>query len=411
MAIDLGGGSYKNKNDDNVIDVTVSADVQSVDEESTGKISLEKAEIERVNDTNYMVSLRERVKNEIIASGKMDKLTNEISLDNNQTIIEFGKGPALRMATVADSILGTYDNADVDGTAKLVDALVSIMHKIDIDEIKSIEQIKEERRKKSFFGKLKEDAKHKLDRLVAKYRGIGNEMEKICQQLAIYEESINKSNNDIDKMYDSAMKTYRELQEYIAAGDQALIEIQQYRDNLAANADPEDQEAQFKIREVDNQIALMDKRLVDLRGSEAIALQAIPTYKVQSYTNSNLARKINSAFIVTVPAFKTALVTAVITKQQALTAQGLSALDDATSEFLEKSATNTMAQLKNSQQLVNNSIITADSIERTWQTIMTGIQEYKAMEDQYKQIRADEKKRIDSANATYAKALKDGTAI
>lgn len=410
MSINIGDNRNVQDTDPNVIDVTADTITQSVSEE--GKINLAKVQTERANDTNYMVSLRDKVKNDIIASGRMDQLTSEISLDNNQTILEFGKGPAMQMAQVADTIMGTYNTTDVDGTAKLVDALINVMHKVDIDEIKSIEDIKQERlQKKSIFGKMKESAKQKLDRLVAKYQNIGGDMEKICQQLATYEESIKKSNADINKMYDAAMKAYVELQEYIAAGDQALIEIQQYRDQVAANADPEDQQAQFRIREIDNQISLMDKRMLDLRGSEAIALQAIPTYKIQEYTNANLARKINSAFIVTVPAFKTALVTAVITKQQALTAQGLSALDDATTEFMQKSAINTMQTLKASQKLVNNSVVTAESIERTWNTIMTGVQEYKAMEEQYKSIRQDEKKRIDNANATYAKALKDGTAI
>ena len=398
---------YAGNRDGNVIDVTPANSVN----ESSGTINLAKVDQEREQDQSYMVTLRTKIKDEITANGRLDKLTSEISLDNNNSIIEFGKEPAMYMAKVADGVLDKYNTADVDGTATLVDALISIMHRIDIEEIKSIEEIKQERQKKTFFGKVKETAKQKLDRLVAKYQGIGNEMEKICTQLAVYEESIKKSNVDIDRMYEAAMQAYRELQEYIAAGDQALEEIKQYKDQLEANADPGDQEAMFKIREVENQINLMDKRLVDLRGAEAVALQAIPTYKIQEYTNSNLARKINSAFIVTVPAFKAALVTAVITKQQALTAQGLSALDDATSEFMKKSAANTVAQLKNSQQLVNRSVITADDIEQTWNTIMQGVQEYKAMEKQYVQIRAEEKKRIDAANATYAKALRDGTAV
>ena len=390
----------------NIIDVAATPEETTTVEDT--KISL--AKVEEVRDNSYMIELREKVRAEISANGRMDQLTSLIDLENNNTILEYGKEPAEYMAGIADSVLSQYNTANVDGTAKLVDSLMRIMNKIDIQEIKTLDELVEQRKKKSIFGRFKESAQQKLDKLVAKYKGIGDEMEVICSQLRTYEENIKNSNTNIDKMYDGAMEEYRVLQEYIVAGEDALRQIEEYKKNLEANSDGS-QESIFQIQNVGHQINLMEKRLLDLRTSETIALQAIPTYKIQEYTNANLARKINSAFVVTVPAFKTALVTAVITKQQALTAQGLAILDEATAQFIKQSAQNTVDQLHNSQQLMNKPMMSADDIEQVWGIIMNGITEYRTMEDQYRDIMKEESKRIDAANSAYIKKLKDGGAV
>lgn len=400
-----------NSESHDVIDVTanVVTEQTSTDEANVdGTISLEK--VEEARDNSYMIELRDKVRNDIIANGKMDQLTSLIDLDDNNTILEYGKEPAEYMATIADQVLSQYNTANVDTTSKLVDSLMKIMDKIDITEIKSLDELIEQRKKKSIFGKFKESAQKKLDKLVAKYKGIGDEMETICNQLRVYEKNIKDSNTVIAKMYDSAMQEYETLQEYIVAGEDALRQIEDYKQSLETNGDGS-QQTVFKIQNVDHQIDLMQKRLLDLRTSETIALQAIPTYKIQEYTNANLARKINSAFVVTVPAFKTALVTAVITKQQSLTAQGLAILDEATTRFVKQSAQNTVDQLRNSQQLMNKPMMTADDIEEVWGIIMNGITEYKDMETQYRKIMKDESARIDEANSGYIKKLKEGTVV
>jgi uncharacterized protein YaaN involved in tellurite resistance len=401
MAIQTNKDSNKAK--------VVEADVIDVSTDDNTKISL--AKVEEIHNDSYMLSIRDKVKNELLETGKMDQLTSQISLDDTTSIIEFGKEPANYVAGISDRILSQYSTNNINGTAKLVDALMSLMKKIDIDEIKSIEEIKEERKKKGFFSRFKESASEKLNKLVAKYKGIGSEMETICSQLKVYEEEIKRSNNTIVQMYEASMEEYRSLQEYIAAGEQALQEIKDYKASLEAQADPNDQEAVFNIRDIDNKQQLMEKRLLDLRGSEAIALQAIPTFKVQEYTNANLARKVNSAFIETIPAFKTALVTCVVAKQQALEAQGLAVLDDATSAFLEKAAQNTVTTLKMSQELTNKSAISADTIEHTWEILLNGIKDYKAMEVQYQKAREDEIKRIDAANERYLTEFKNGNTL
>lgn len=348
---------------------------------------------------------------EIKNSGIIDKLTSQIDLNNTTSIIEFGKEPAQQMAQIADQVLSKYDSATIDDTSKLVNSLLEVMKKIDIGEIKSLQELSATA-KKSFFDRFKESAQEKLNRLVGKYKSIGSEMEQICNQLTVYEQQIKNSNNDIAKMYDAAKEEYKQLVATIMAAEQACVEIAEYRDakqkEFEETGNPD---LQFEIQNVSQALTLMEQRTADLRGSEAVALQSIPTFKIQEVTNANLARKINSAFIITVPAFKSALVNSVIAKQQSIQAQGLAALDEATSVLVRKNADNAVNQLQMSQKLANTSAVKAEDIEYAWNTIIGGIQQYKEMEKQYSEIRKEEAKRIRDADSNYLQRLADGSAL
>lgn len=377
--------------------------------ESTGVIDLTK--VEETRKTFDLTSAKEKYELEIKQSGIIDKLTEQIDISNTTSIVEFGKEPAAKMASLADQVLSKYEATTIDDTSKLVNTLLDIMKRIDINEIKSLEDLKNET-KKGLFAKFKESAQEKLNRLVAKYKTIGSEMEQICSQLAVYEQQIKNSNNDIARMYEAAKEEYKELVATILAGEQACIEIEEYKKQkeheLNETGNPD---VQFEITNATQALTLMEQRVADLRGSEAVALQSIPTFKIQEYTNANLARKVNSAFIVTVPAFKTALVNSVIAKQQSIQAQGLAALDEATSALVRKNAENAVNQLAMSQKLANTSAVKADDIEYAWNTIMSGIQQYKEMEAQYRDIRKEEAKRIETANAKYLEDMAKGKAL
>ena len=61
---------------------------------------------------------------------------------------------------------------------------------------------------------------------------------------------------------------------------------------------------------------MLEQRTQDLRTAENIAMQSIPMIKTMAFSNMNLVRKINSAFIITLPVFKQALAQAIMLKRQ-----------------------------------------------------------------------------------------------
>ena len=139
---------------------------------------------------------------------------------------------------------------------------------------------------------------------------------------------------------------------------------------------------------------MLEQRTQDLRTAESVAMQSIPMIKTMEFSNMNLVRKINSAFIITLPVFKQALAQAIMLKRQRVQAEAMSALDAKTNEMLIKNARNTVEQSKITAQLASGSSIKVETLETTWRTIVAGIEETKQIQENARKQRIEDQARL-----------------
>ena len=151
---------------------------------------------------------------------------------------------------------------------------------------------------------------------------------------------------------------------------------------------------------------MLEQRVMDLKTAESIALQSIPMIKTMEFSNATLTRKINSAFIVTLPVFKQALAQAMMLKRQKIQADSMSALDKRTNELLIKNAQNTVEQSKQITRMTNTSSVQIETLEKTWNTIVSGIDETKRIQEEAKKKREEDSKRLDVIKQQYAEKMK-----
>ena len=141
---------------------------------------------------------------------------------------------------------------------------------------------------------------------------------------------------------------------------------------------------------------MLEQRTQDLRTAENIAIQSIPMIKTMEFSNMNLVRKINSAFIVTLPVFKQALAQAIMLKRQKIQAESMAELDKKTNEMLIKNARNTVEQSKMTARLASGSSIKIETLETTWRTIVNGIDETRAIQENARKQRVDDAARLET---------------
>ena len=182
-----------------------------------------------------------------------------------------------------------------------------------------------------------------MDKILEKYHTMGDEIDKIYVQLKGYESEIKQSNRKLNTMFEANVNFYHELVKYILAGEQACKELEAYiaqrKNDMETTGD---QSIQFELTSLNQALMMMEQRTQDLRTAENVAMQSIPMIKTMEFSNYNLVRKINSAFIVTLPVFKQALAQAILLKRQKLQAEAMSELDKKTNEMLIKNAQNTV---------------------------------------------------------------------
>ena len=331
-------------------------------------------------------------------TGELEKYTAKIEVFDPNSIVKFGSEAAEEVSKSADVVLNGMNMDQINNSGKMLEALDKIMGSFDIDEVKE---------DKGLFGKLFGNAKKKLEKLLSKYNTMGEEIDKIYTQLKVYEGEIEKSNRNLDKMFDSNLEYYHELVKYIAAGEQGCKELHEYIEQKEQElATSNNIDLQFEISNLRQAENMLEQRVMDLKTAESIALQSIPMIKTMEFSNANLTRKINSAFIVTLPVFKQALAQAMMLKRQKIQADSMSALDKRTNELLIKNAQNTVEQSKQITRMTNTSSVQIETLEKTWNTIVSGIDETKRIQEEAKRKREEDSKRLDAIKQQYAEKMK-----
>lgn len=352
-------------------------------------------QIEEAKNYNIVVET-EKIKQELATSADIDKLVSTINLNDSNTIVKFGAEAAEEISKASDQVLNSMTIDQVNDTGVMLKELAKIMERFDINEIKD--------EKPGLFGNLKK----KLEKIIGKYETMGNDVDKIYVQLKKYEKEIGEANTKLDNMYDANLGYYQELVKYIMAGEQAVKELDQYIAEYTAKveANPDDGTIRMDLSNLTQMREILDQRVMDLKVAENVAIQTVPMLKTMEYSNLNLVRKINSAFIITMPVFKQALAQAIMLKRQKIIADSMQALDEKTNEMLKKNAQNTVAQSKQIAAMASGSSIKVETLQETWTTIVNGIDEVQAIQNQAREKRKQDAVVLENIKADYKKRMK-----
>lgn len=353
-----------------------------------------KNEIEVVEKYD-IVADREQMNRQLVNSPEVDALVSTIEIDNLETIVSFGAGAAEQISKVSDVVLNSMNMSQLEESSEMLNILAKIMSKFDIDEIKE---------NPNLFSRLFGNMKKQLDKILAKYHTMGEEVDKIYVQLKKYESEIKQSNRQLNEMFDVNVNYYHELVKYILAGEQGCRELEEYIAQRQADmASTGDTSIQFEIQSLEQALMMLEQRTQDLRTAENVAMQSIPMLKTMEFSNMNLVRKINSAFIITLPVFKQALAQAIMLKRQRIQAEAMSALDEKTNEMLIKNARNTVEQSKMTARLASGSSIKIETLETTWRTIVNGIDETKQIQENARKQRIEDQAKLENIKSEFNK--------
>ncbi len=330
-------------------------------------------------------------------SAEVDEIASKIAIYDPETIVTFGNEVAEEIAKCSDTVLNSVNLSQINETGEMLALLGKIMDKFDIDEITE---------KPGLFQKLFGNIKKQLEKILDKYHTMGEEVDKIYIKLKQYEEEIKQSNKKLDMMFQTNVNYYQELMKYILAGEQGIRELDAYIQQRVEEFNrTNDKSIQLDLNTLYQAKEMLEQRTQDLRIAENVAIQSIPMLKTMQFSNVNLIRKINSAFIITLPIFKQALSQAILLKRQRIQAEAMSALDKKTNEMLIKNAQNTAEQAKLAAQLASGSSIKIETLETTWKTIMTGIEETKKIQEEAAKKRIEDQKRLEVIKSDFNKTF------
>lgn len=388
MAINLNSSLHSTADD---------AQVATLETSILGGVNLEKSNelpsISPIQEAD-VAQFTQNYKQKLRQLPEVEALTSEICVDDFNSILLFGQKASEGISKVSDNLLSTMKTVNAEEAGEMIHQLTKVMDKFDIQEL---EDIKEPSGFKKFFSR----AKNSIETLFQKYETMGTEVDKIYVILKKYEMQIENANKNLKQMYETNINYYQELEKYIVAGEMGLEELEhklipQYEQEALQTGD---RLAMTQVETLRRTRDMLEQRIYDLQIAENIALQTIPMIQGIQYSNFNLIRKINSAFIITLPIFKQCLAQAVMLKRQELQAKSLKSLDDKTNELLLRNAQNMVTQTTSIARMAGTSSVQMETLEKTWQTIINGIEQTKQIEEENHLQRIENSKKLETIKA------------
>jgi uncharacterized protein YaaN involved in tellurite resistance len=327
---------------------------------------------------------------------EIQNLARTIDERDQIQVLEFGKEPAVQISRFSDQILSNMRTTKVEDSGELLKHLGQIMDKFDAKDFQKTSG--------GFFGKLFKKGGNMMEKLFGKYQTMGSEIDKVYIEISKYQHEMVESTNMLEQMYEQNYQYYLTLEKYIVAGEIKAEELKnQQLPQLEARAASGDQLASMQLDTLKNVIEVLEQRIYDLEMAKMVSLQTAPQIRLLQRGNTKLIGKINSAFVTTIPIFKNGLIQAVAAKRQKLVADSMSELDRRTNEMLLKNAQNISQQSTDIARLAGAPSIKIETIEESWNVIIKGMQETKAIEEENKRMRVEGTKRLEQLQDNFKK--------
>ncbi len=274
----------------------------------------------------------------------VDNFAKQIDLTNSNAILQYGAGAQKKLADFSSTAL---DNVKSQELGEIGDVLSSV-----VTELKNFDVEEDE---KGFFGLFKK-ASNKVTAMKAKYAKAEENVDQIVAVLEKHQIQLMKDTAMLDKMYETNLAYFKELNMYIQAGKQKLNQVRNEElPALKAKAEksglPEDAQAARDLNDMCNRF---EKKLHDLELTRQISMQTAPQIRLVQSNDTMMAEKIQTTIVNTIPLWKSQMVIALGVAHSTEAAKAHREVTDMTNELLRK----------NAQALHTASVETAKESER-----------------------------------------------
>lgn len=284
-------------------------------------------------------------------ASQVASLASEIKLSDPASVLAYGAKPMGEIARFADTLLTRIRAKDAGEIGEQLSKLVTYIREND--------PLSAQEKTGSFLSSLpvvgslfKRAQKVQIDRqtLAEQVDGIATHLDNSMVNLL-------RDIETLEQLYAKNYDYYKEVSLYIEAGRQKLEQIKS-QDLPAlqqqAQASKDMMQAQ-QVKDLLENINRFERRLHDLELSKIIAVQTAPQIRMVQSNNQQLAEKIQTSILSTLPIWKSQLVLTMTLDAQRKAAQLQKDVSDTTNDLLRK----------NAQMLEQSSIATATEVERS----------------------------------------------
>jgi uncharacterized protein YaaN involved in tellurite resistance len=329
----------------------------------------------------------------------IDAIVATIDMNDTKSIIYFGSKAQEQLTTISDKMLEGVKNKDMGEAGGDLNEMVAALRGFDVDNL-------DPNKKPGFFAKLFGRA-NPVVKFLQQYEDVRKQIDTITDKLESHKTVLLTDITMLDKLYDANLEYFHNLDHYISAGDQKLLNLDEQVIPEKAKA-VETSEAVIEAQELRDLRSARDdleRRIHDLRLTRQVAMQSLPGIRLVQDNDKGLVSKINSTIVNTIPLWRQQLATAVAIYRSSDAAETLQSATDLTNDLLEANAENLNQANAITRKELERGVFDIESVKKANATLINTINESLQIADEGKKMRAESVLQLEECETELRKSL------
>ena len=307
-------------------------------------------------------------------------MQSEIDMSDSNSIIFFGTKAQEQLTTISDNMLDGVRSKDVGPAADSLSDMVATLRGFGADNLAV---------NPGFFARLFFRVKPVV-KFLQEYEEIRQQIDVITDKLESHKTQLLTDIASLDRLYDASLDYFNDLENYIHAGEQKLVELdEKILPEMASAVEKSDDvlEAQ-QLRDMRSARDDLERRVHDLRLTRTVTMQGLPSIRLVQENDKSLIRKIQSTVANTVPLWRQQLAQSVTIYRSQAAAKTVKAATDLTNDLLEKNAENLQQANREVRQEIERGVFDIEVVKSANKRLIETIEESLQIADQGKKARA-----------------------
>lgn len=301
---------------------------------------------------------------------KAASIKENLDLMDSQACLQFGTAAQRSIAEFTDQILSQVRAKDSGYVGELLGELLAELKEVDVTDPGNDE---------GFLAKIPflKSAKNKAEKLIIRYEVLKVQVDRIEAKLEQARMEMLKDIGMFDMMYEKNLEYFRNLNLYIAAGEEKIEELQReelprLRKEAADSGDP--MAAQL-VHDFEENAGRFEKKIHDLKLSRTIAIQTAPQIKLIQNNDKLLVDKIQTATLNTIPIWKSQIVIALGLGKQQKVLKLNQEISETTNELLARNAQLLKINTVETAREAQRGVVDVETLKKTNQDLIETIRE------------------------------------
>lgn len=327
------------------------------------------------------------------------QLVKEIDVSNTQSVIFFGSKAQEQLTMISDRMLEGVKNKEIGPAGDDLSEMVATIRGFEVSDL-------DPNKKQGFFGRLLGKAKPVV-KFLQEYEEVRKQIDMITDKLERHKTHLLTDITSLDRLYQANLEYFHALEDYIAAGEEKLRELDEaIIPEKARQAEVgADVIAAQNLRDLRAARDDLERRVHDLRLTRQVSMQSLPGIRLVQENDKGLVNKINSTIVNTVPLWRQQLATAVTIYRSSQASETVKAATDLTNELLAANAESLKQANAETRKQLERGVFDIETVKKANEALIATIEESLQIADQGKRMRKEAVAQLEQCETELRKTL------